>query len=69
MGAFLVGTYELLHGLGILLFRTGMLGVLGGIYTFGGFCLYCLLHWTLGWFCPGNSGAASACREVMELWV
>ena len=50
LGAFLVGAYEVLHGLGVLLFRTGMLGVLGGIYTFGGFCLYCLLHWTLGWF-------------------
>jgi hypothetical protein len=36
--------------LGIVLFRTGMLGVLGGIYAFGGFCLFGLLHWTLGWF-------------------
>ncbi len=50
IGAFAVGAYEVLHGLGIVLFRTGMLGVLGGIYTFGRFCLYCLLHWTLGWF-------------------
>lgn len=50
IGAFAVGAYEVLHGLGIVLFRTGMLGVLGGIYTFGGFCLYGLLHWTLGWF-------------------
>ena len=50
IGAFLLGAYEVLHGLGIVVFRTGMLGVLCGIYAFGGFCLYGLLHWTLGWF-------------------
>ena len=50
MGAFVVGAYEVLRGLGIVLFRTGMLGVLGGIYAFSGVFLYGLLHWTLGWF-------------------
>jgi uncharacterized membrane protein len=50
IGAFLVGVYELLYGVGIWLFRTGMLGVLAGFYAFGAFCLYGLLHWTLGWF-------------------
>jgi len=50
IGAFLVGVYELLYGAGICLFRTGMLGVLIGGYAFGAFCLYGLLHWTLGWF-------------------
>ena len=50
IGAFLVGIYELLYGIGIWLFRTGTLGVLLGFYAFGAFCLYGLLHWTLGWF-------------------
>lgn len=50
IGAFFVGIYELLYGLGIWLFRTGALGVLAGIYVFGAYCVYGLLHWTLGWF-------------------
>ena len=50
IGALLVGIYELLYGIGIWLFRTGMLGVLLGFYAFGAFCFYGLLHWTLGWF-------------------
>jgi hypothetical protein len=42
-GAFVVGVYELFYGAGILLFRTGVLGVLMLMYGF----LYALLHYTL----------------------
>lgn len=43
-GAFVVGVYELFYGAGILLFRTGVLGVLVLMYGF----VYALLHYTLG---------------------
>lgn len=46
IGVFLIATYEILYGLGIWFFRTGVLGVLIGIYAFSGFCLYGLMHWT-----------------------
>lgn len=49
VGAFFVAAYEILYGAGIWLFRTGVLGVLGGVYVFLAYCLYGLLHWTLGW--------------------
>lgn len=42
-GAFVVGVYELFYGAGIVLFRTGVLGVLMLMYGF----LYALLHYTL----------------------
>lgn len=46
VGAFLVGAYELMYGLGILVFRTGALGVLAMMYAF----IWALGHWTLKWF-------------------
>lgn len=50
IGAFIVGVFEVLQGLGILIFRNAAFGVIVGFYSFAGFCMYGLMHWTWGWF-------------------